>query len=131
LQSLEASNLLLIPLDRTREWYRYHHLLADALSSRLRQSEPECERALAHRSSAWWEEHGDPDRAVTHAAQAGDEARFDALVWQWAPLFLGSGRSATVHRWLESFAPDEIARRPALVIMAAWAGVTSGDLRAF
>ena len=56
---------------------------------------------------------------------------FDALVWQWAPLFVGSGRSATVQRWLDSFAPEEIARRPALVVMAAWAGVTSGDLRAF
>ena len=131
LQALEASNLLLIPLDRTREWYRYHHLLGDALRSRLHHAEPEREIELQARASEWWEAHGDIDRAVMHAAHAGDEARFDVLVWQYAPMFLGSGRSATVLRWLEGFAADEIARRPALVVIAAWCGVTSGDPGAF
>ena len=31
LAELEHSNLLLVPLDNTREWYRYHHLFAELL----------------------------------------------------------------------------------------------------
>ena len=31
LESLERSNLLLVPLDRQRVWYRYHHLFRDLL----------------------------------------------------------------------------------------------------
>jgi LuxR family maltose regulon positive regulatory protein len=31
LEELERSNLLLVPLDRRREWYRYHHLFRDLL----------------------------------------------------------------------------------------------------
>ncbi|HKQ02375.1 MAG TPA: LuxR family transcriptional regulator, partial [Actinomycetes bacterium] len=31
LEELERANLLLVPLDDERVWYRYHHLLADAL----------------------------------------------------------------------------------------------------
>jgi LuxR family maltose regulon positive regulatory protein len=39
-EQMEARNLLLIPLDRHREWYRYHHLLRDLLRSELRRREP-------------------------------------------------------------------------------------------
>ena len=40
LEQMEARNLLVIPLDRQREWYRYHHLLRDLLRSELRRREP-------------------------------------------------------------------------------------------
>ena len=35
LDRLERQNLLLIPLDRERTWYRYHHLLGDFLRAEL------------------------------------------------------------------------------------------------
>src|SRR4051794_24470388 len=35
LEALERSNLLLVPLDRKREWYRYHHLFRDVLRREL------------------------------------------------------------------------------------------------
>ena len=41
LEALERQNLLLIPLDDRRWWYRYHHLFADVLQARLRDERPE------------------------------------------------------------------------------------------
>ena len=41
LQALEASNSFLIPLDRRREWYRYHPLFREFLLSELRRVEPD------------------------------------------------------------------------------------------
>ena len=35
LEVLERANLFVVPLDDQRQWYRYHHLFADALRSRL------------------------------------------------------------------------------------------------
>jgi LuxR family maltose regulon positive regulatory protein len=35
LAHLERSNLFLVALDEERQWYRYHHLFAEALRSRL------------------------------------------------------------------------------------------------
>src|SRR5437868_8471339 len=35
---LERANLFLVPLDDERRWYRYHHLFAELLRQRLRQS---------------------------------------------------------------------------------------------
>ena len=37
LTELERSNLLLVPLDRRGEWYRYHHLFRDMLLAELRR----------------------------------------------------------------------------------------------
>jgi LuxR family maltose regulon positive regulatory protein len=36
LEGLERANLFLVPLDEERQWYRYHHLFAEALRQRLR-----------------------------------------------------------------------------------------------
>lgn len=38
LEALEHSNLFIVPLDDERRWYRYHHLFADFLRSRLQQT---------------------------------------------------------------------------------------------
>src|SRR5439155_4253430 len=35
LEALERANLFVVPLDNRRQWYRYHHLLADVLHARL------------------------------------------------------------------------------------------------
>ena len=40
LAGLARSNLLLVPLDRRGEWYRYHHLFRDMLLAELERLEP-------------------------------------------------------------------------------------------
>ena len=36
LEQLDRGNLFIIPLDNTRQWFRYHHLFADALQVRFK-----------------------------------------------------------------------------------------------
>jgi LuxR family maltose regulon positive regulatory protein len=55
LEQLESANLFLIPLDGERRWYRYHHLFAELLRQRLRQTQrigrrPDGSRNSEHRS---------------------------------------------------------------------------------
>jgi LuxR family maltose regulon positive regulatory protein len=69
---LDRSNLFLIPLDDHREWYRYHHLFADFLSQRLRESERDTIPELQRRASQWFENEGLVDEAIQHALAAGD-----------------------------------------------------------
>ena len=40
LEILERGNLFVVPLDDRRQWYRYHHLFADALRARLLAGHP-------------------------------------------------------------------------------------------
>ena len=47
LEELERESMFLVPLDSTREWYRFHHLFRDLLRFRLRAEDPELEVAAA------------------------------------------------------------------------------------
>src|SRR5436305_8619727 len=58
LEHLERVNLFLVLLDDERQWYRYHHLFAEVLRSRLQQAAPMLVSELHHRASMWYEEHG-------------------------------------------------------------------------
>ena len=58
LQALEASNSFLIPLDRKREWYRYHPLFREFLLAELRRVEPEVIMKLHLRAADWFEANG-------------------------------------------------------------------------
>ena len=40
LERIERENLFLVPLDTTREWYRYHHLFGELLRHELERSHP-------------------------------------------------------------------------------------------
>ena len=68
LETIEAANLFLIPLDHRREWYRYHRLFAEVLRLTLSSQE---ETALHRRASQWFEANGDVDPAIRHAMSYG------------------------------------------------------------
>ena len=57
LEYLERANLLIVPLDDKRGWYRYHHLFADALRVRLTKEHPDDVRDLHLRACGWYEQH--------------------------------------------------------------------------
>ena len=60
---LEGSNLLLVPLDRQRRWYRYHHLFHELLVAELDRREPGLVPQLHGRAAGWCEANGLPETA--------------------------------------------------------------------
>jgi len=62
LEDLARSNLLLVPLDRRQERYRYHRLFRDMLLAELHRLEPDLMPVLYRRAAAWHERHGRPAR---------------------------------------------------------------------
>jgi LuxR family maltose regulon positive regulatory protein len=101
LEQMEARNLLVIPLDRRREWYRYHHLLRDLLRSELRRQEPALVQGLHFRAAAWFEANAMPEQAIGHARAAGDYDRVARLVLELQQPVWASGRAETVLRWMK------------------------------
>ena len=101
LDQMEARNLLLVPLDRRREWCRYHHLLRDLLRSELRRREPDLVQDLHFRAAAWFEANDMPETAIEHARSAGDYDRVARLILELQQRVWGSGRVETVVRWME------------------------------
>jgi LuxR family maltose regulon positive regulatory protein len=102
LEELERRNLLVVPLDRHREWYRYHHLLRDLLQSELRRRDPDLVQDLHFRAAAWYEANAMPEAAIEHAQAAGDYDRVARLLLELAQPVWAGGRVQTVLRWMES-----------------------------
>ena len=70
LEQMESRNLLIVPLDRRREWYRYHHLLRELLQAELRVRDPDEIPRLHSRAAAWYEANTMPEEAIEHALAA-------------------------------------------------------------
>jgi ATP/maltotriose-dependent transcriptional regulator MalT len=80
LERLEAANLFLIPLDRARQWYRYHQLFADVLQARLLPQQEEPLAVLQERAAAWFEAEGMVGEAIEHALAGGQFERAARLI---------------------------------------------------
>ena len=100
LEQLVSRNLLVVPLDRGGEWYRYHHLLRELLQTELRRNDPDLVPELHSRAAAWYESNGMPETAVDHAQAAGDAERVARLVLDLMNPVWASGRVDTVQRWI-------------------------------
>jgi anti-anti-sigma factor len=70
LGELEASNLLLVPLDDHREWYRYQQLFGELLRLELAYREPALVPGLHRRAAAWHRQAGNLKEASYHATAA-------------------------------------------------------------
>jgi LuxR family maltose regulon positive regulatory protein len=101
LERMEGGNLLVVPLDRRREWYRYHHLLRELLYSELQRRDPDLVQDLHFRAAAWFEANAMPETAINHARAAGDYDRVARLLLDLAQPVWASGRVETVLRWME------------------------------
>jgi ATP/maltotriose-dependent transcriptional regulator MalT len=127
IEELERENLFLVPLDDNRQWYRYHHLFAQLLRSRLARTEPALVTTLHARASAWYEAAGSAEEAVHHALAAGDATRAVALIARYWHAYVDKGRTATVYGWMRALGDDRIAGHPLAAHCAAWAAALSGD----
>lgn len=127
LARLERENLFLISLDDRRQWYRYHHLLADSLRAGL---EDGTQATLHQRASRWYEGQGLPAAAVRHALATGDMAlAADVIerVIQQASAW-SRGRIAQLAGWLDSLPPAVLRARPALGVHASRALYLAGRI---
>jgi LuxR family maltose regulon positive regulatory protein len=99
LAELAASNLLLVPLDRHGEWYRYHHLFRDMLLAELHRREPDLIPVLRRRAASWCLKNELPEEALEYSIAAGDVDAAAGLAVRMGVLAYRQGRVATVQRW--------------------------------
>jgi len=128
LENLDTANLFIVPLDNERRWYRYHHLFADLLRQRLRQTQLDLIPTLHSRASKWYEQNELPAEAIQHAFAANDLGQAASLAELAWPAWSGSYQSITWLGWVKTL-PDEMVRaRPVLSLSYAWAFMNAGRL---
>ena len=105
LRDLAARNQLLISLDRTGTWFRYHHLLGDLLRLEA-ENLPDQELVELHRRGGQWHRHhGRPHDAVEHYTRSGDHHEAADLIYDEATELLNRGQLATLKRQINRLGP--------------------------
>ncbi len=127
LAKLADSNFLILPLDRRGTWFRFHGLLATALTRELHRAEPAGEAGLHRRASSWFAEHDDPERAVEHAIAADDVQRAGELIWDLIPDYAARGRNSTMFAWLSRFTEEQVASSAPLALAAFHSCLAAGQ----
>jgi LuxR family transcriptional regulator, maltose regulon positive regulatory protein len=127
LETLQHNNLFVISLDDERRWYRYHHLFAEVLRGRLRQTHPDLIQDLHRRASAWYEQNGMLSEAVSHALAAQDFDQASRLIEQKSRAMWQRGEVTTLQNWLAAL-PAGIRRgSPQLCLAQAWGALAVGQ----
>ncbi len=127
LEMLDRANLFVVPLDDRRQWYRYHHLFADVLRTRLVDEDPDLVSELHRMASTWFEQHGERADAIEHALAGGDFERAADMIELSLPETRRARLETTRRRWLEAL-PDELFRvRPVLNIGYVGALMARGE----
>jgi len=131
LEALERANLFLIPLDDQRQWYRYHHLFAEVLRTRLTSGATvEMVATLHRRASAWYAQHNFIVEAVQHALAAADTEQVVELLEQHGAVLATRGHVHTVLGWLERLPESLIGMRPLLAALHATVLLLTGQFTA-
>lgn len=128
LEHLERANLFVVPLDDRRQWYRYHHLFADALRVHLATGNPQRVPVLHRAAAHWYAGHGRLTDAVAHALRGGDDEYAADLLELALPDLRRHRHDRTLRAWLQALPHDIVGRRALLSTGLAWTRLTEGDL---
>lgn len=127
---LEQANLFLVPLDETRQWYRYHHLFRDVLFQRLTQRRSEDMAELHRRAARWFLQERMPGEAVAHAHTAGDFVILAECIEQSQAALLDRGENATLVAWIHLLPQSVLLERLPIFFLACMQHMAMGRTQA-
>jgi ATP/maltotriose-dependent transcriptional regulator MalT len=129
LEYLERSNLFVVPLDDERIWYRYHHLFADLLNTRLQQTLNDQDVAALHTQAAlWFKQNGLTNEAILHASLTSNNEWVEQLIEENYMEMFHRGEASSMRFWTGKLSKELIYRRPWLCIYEAQSHALFGEL---
>jgi LuxR family transcriptional regulator, maltose regulon positive regulatory protein len=122
LLSLRSRNLFLIPLDRSWEWVRFHHLVGEFFRETYRRTAPAQARECLVRGALWLHANDHVEEAVNYMIRAEEWER--ATHWvadSVEELVFRRGYHQTILRWMNALPEDCVDRHPVIRIQYAFA----------
>ena len=122
LLGLRARNLFLIPLDRSWEWVRFHHLVGEFFRDTYHRTAPEKARECLVRGAQWLHANGHIEEAVNCLIRAEEWERATRWVADSVEeLVFRRGYHQTILRWMHALPGDYVDRYPVIRIQYAFA----------
>jgi LuxR family maltose regulon positive regulatory protein len=129
LEKLEKGGMFMIPLDRERQWYRYHHLFADLLKQRLFLVDHSSIKQLHAKACDWYEQNGMYNFAIEHALKINNYQKGIAILNGIVESMWENGKHSAILKYGELL-PDEILlKNPNFCFYYAWILITAGEIQ--
>jgi LuxR family maltose regulon positive regulatory protein len=120
LETLEREQFLLVPLDGAGTWYRYHHLLREFLTDRLRVRMGDQILDLHRRACRWYAARGMWTEAVDYAIAAGDYELAIEFIAHCAMPMVARGDLLTLLSWEEKLPSELMGSQLEVKLALAW-----------
>lgn len=130
LDKIERENLLLIPLDSRRTWFRYHNLFRECLLEYLNQEYPDDIPGYRRRAAKWYFEHDMPEQAFQYALAAADSNIVNQIFERYFPAKLQGGELQVLGRWLDAIPGEWVIDNPMIGLAQAGLMLFSGQFEA-
>lgn len=127
IEYLERNNMFVVPLDSERQWYRYHHLLEDLLSNRLKNKNPENSNGLHKKASEWYEKNDMIEDAIQHSLEIKDFKRSLGLLNQISAKLWAMGKHSSLLEYGNLLMDTDIYTNPEFSIYYSWVLIHSGQ----
>jgi LuxR family maltose regulon positive regulatory protein len=127
LDDLAQRNALVVPLDRSGTWFRYHALLRTYLAAALQRRDPAELATLRRIAALWFLEQRDPAQALELASAAGDAELVEQILLTHGLGLVLAGAGQAVRRSI-AVLPPAAERSPAVLVHRALLAVDEGDV---
>ncbi len=122
LLGLRTRNLFLIPLDRSWEWVRFHHLVGEFFRATYRRTAPAQARECLARGAQWLHANDHVEEAVNYMIRAQEwEQATHWVADSVEELVFRRGYHQTILRWMNALPEDCVDRYPVIRIQYAFA----------
>jgi LuxR family transcriptional regulator, maltose regulon positive regulatory protein len=122
LLGLRARNLFLIPLDRSWEWVRFHHLVGEFFRDTYLRTAPAQAEACLVRGAQWLHANGHVEEAVNYMIRAQQwEQATHWVADSVEELVFRRGYGETILRWMNALPEASVDHYPVIRIQYAFA----------
>jgi len=116
-QWLIKSDLFIIPLDNTNDWFRYHHFFKDLLYKQLKQKYTSEKIALYHkRASSWFEKMTFYEEAIDHALKSDDMSRALGIFYTHRYELMNSEQWTRLSNMIQLYPEEVIESDPQILL---------------
>ncbi len=131
IDKLISSNLFVISLDNTRNWFRFHNQFKELLINQLSRTKTKNEINSDHLVvSEWFESNNLLNEAIEHAGIAGNVDKVVRIIEQHGRKMINMGKWHELNKWLSKLPADVIQDRAELLIAKAWVHMFNFDVEA-
>ena len=131
IENLIRSSMFVIPLDNSRNWFRYHNQFRNLLLYELKKRNTKNEiKAYNNAVSEWFERNNLIDEAIKYAYIAENTEKIIQIIELHGKKMIDVGKWYIVNKWLSKLPDDVISNRPELLISKAWMHMYNFDVEA-